>query len=92
MLNIVVNARDAMNGEGVLTISARSAEIAAGNDPDLPAGRYVCMTINDTGSGMDTDTLARAREPFFTTKGGGKGPALASRRCMASSSNSMVSL
>lgn len=76
MLNIVVNARDAMPNGGSLFITARNAEIASGNDHDLAAGRFVCLSISDTGSGMDEETLARAKEPFFTTKGIGKGTGL----------------
>ena len=76
MLNIVVNARDAMPNGGALFITARNAEIASGNDHALGAGRFVCLAISDTGSGMDEETLARAKEPFFTTKGVGKGTGL----------------
>jgi PAS domain S-box-containing protein len=76
MLNIVVNARDAMSNGGALFITARNAEIASGNDHDLAAGRYVCLSISDTGAGMNEEILSRAKEPFFTTKGVGKGTGL----------------
>lgn len=76
MLNVVVNARDAMPQGGALFITARGAEIAMGNDLGLSRGRYVCLSISDTGIGMDAETLARAKEPFFTTKGIGKGSGL----------------
>jgi CheY-like chemotaxis protein len=74
LLNLAVNARDAMPDGGVITISAepRSAMLEDG----LPAGDYVRFVVADTGEGMDEDTLNRAREPFFTTKGVGKGTGL----------------
>ena len=76
ILNVVVNARDAMPTGGALFISARRAEIIDGNDKELPHDAYICLTITDTGMGMDSDTLMRATEPFFTTKGVGKGTGL----------------
>ncbi|MGY2051007.1 MHYT domain-containing protein [Methylobacterium sp. JK268] len=74
LLNLAVNARDAMPGGGCLTLAAR--ELAADAAGDLPAGAYLCLSVTDTGEGMDEATLARAREPFFTTKGVGKGTGL----------------
>jgi PAS domain S-box-containing protein len=74
LLNLAVNARDAMPGGGSLIITARN-ETTAG-DRLLPAGRYVRLSLIDTGEGMDEATLARATEPFFTTKGVGKGTGL----------------
>ena len=74
LLNLAVNARDAMPGGGSLIIIARN-ETTAG-DSLLPAGRYVRLALTDTGEGMDEATLARATEPFFTTKGVGKGTGL----------------
>jgi PAS domain S-box-containing protein len=74
LLNLAVNARDAMPGGGSLIITARN-EMAAG-DSLLPAGRYVRLCLIDTGEGMDDATLAQATEPFFTTKGVGKGTGL----------------
>lgn len=76
LLNVVINAQDAMPNGGSLYIAARGAEIAGGNDQDLPAGRYVCLSLSDTGIGMDAETLGKAKEPFFTTKGVGKGTGL----------------
>ncbi|MDY0874145.1 PAS domain-containing sensor histidine kinase [Dongia rigui] len=76
MLNIVVNARDAMPAGGALVITARNADIAAGNDYGLAAGSFVCLAISDTGTGMNDEILSRAKEPFFTTKGVGKGTGL----------------
>jgi CheY-like chemotaxis protein len=74
LLNLAVNARDAMPGGGILTIAARN-EVTVG-DAKLRPGRYVRLTLSDTGEGMDADTLAHATEPFFTTKGTGKGTGL----------------
>ncbi|WP_084582674.1 response regulator [Sphingomonas azotifigens] len=71
ILNLAFNARDAMPEGGVLTISAerRSGKVA----PDLPAGDYVAVTVTDTGTGMPPEVVARAVDPFFSTKGVGKG-------------------
>ncbi len=76
LLNLVVNARDAMPRGGTIAIVA--SEIAAGPSSSfaLPAGRYVRLSVRDQGHGMDAVTLARATEPFFTTKGVGKGTGL----------------
>ena len=75
LLNLVVNARDAMPGGGKVSIALhRCNETAAA--PDLAAGHYVCLRVSDGGVGMDTETLKRAIEPFFSTKGLGKGTGL----------------
>ncbi len=76
LLNLVVNARDAMPRGGTIAITAR--ELAAGPASyfPLPAGRYVRLSVRDQGHGMDATTLVRATEPFFTTKGVGKGTGL----------------
>jgi PAS domain S-box-containing protein len=74
LLNLAVNARDAMPKGGRIIISAR--EEAGTADNGLPSGRYVCLSVADTGEGMDEETLARAQEPFFTTKGVGRGTGL----------------
>jgi len=79
VLNLAVNARDAMPSGGQLTVSVGSLTMATPLDgfPDqLPAGRWVLMTVEDTGSGMDAETLSHAFEPFFTTKERGKGTGL----------------
>jgi signal transduction histidine kinase len=75
VLNLALNARDAMGGEGPLRISAREgrSEQAAAN---TLLGRFICLSIEDKGEGMDERTLRRATEPFFTTKGIGKGTGL----------------
>lgn len=76
LLNLAVNARDAMPEGGPLTISAREETVTEGQDRQLAAGRYVCLSVTDAGEGMDKETLARATEPFFSTKGVGKGTGL----------------
>jgi PAS domain S-box-containing protein len=75
LLNLVVNARDAMADGGVIRISAHPCEVAKTHE-GMAEGRYVCLSIADNGIGMDAETLARATEPFFTTKGIGKGTGL----------------
>ena len=74
LLNLAINARDAMPSGGTLTVSALNE--AWPGDAVLPAGRYVRLVVQDTGKGMDAATLSRAAEPFFTTKGPGKGTGL----------------
>lgn len=76
LLNLVVNARDAMPGGGAITIAAQAHDVAQGGKHDLQPGRYVILSVIDNGAGMDAATLARAMEPFFTTKGVGKGTGL----------------
>jgi len=79
LLNLTVNARDAMPEGGVITLSASPIKIPAGladAPAELPQGDYVRVTITDTGRGMEADVLARATEPFYTTKGVGKGTGL----------------
>ncbi|MBB4576500.1 PAS domain-containing sensor histidine kinase [Rhizobium lentis] len=75
ILNLVVNARDAMPSGGRIVLRASEESIAAGKGP-LSAGRYVRIAIIDEGEGMDTKTLEQAVTPFFTTKGVGKGTGL----------------
>ena len=75
LLNLAVNARDAMPQGGDITIGGRFERVGPG-DPDLAPGDYICLFVADTGEGMDETTLARAAEPFFTTKGMGKGTGL----------------
>lgn len=73
VLNLAVNARDAIAaGGGVISIAAREEPAAGG----LAEGRYVALSVSDTGCGMDEETLRHAQEPFFTTKGVGKGTGL----------------
>jgi len=76
LLNLTVNARDAMPAGGTIQIAAAEHTIKRRHESGLPEGRYVCLSVTDEGSGMDAQTLARATEPFFTTKGVGKGTGL----------------
>jgi len=76
ILNLSVNARDAMPEGGTMRISASTEVVGNGHRSHLPAGHYVCLSVADTGIGMDATTLARAVEPFFSTKGIGKGTGL----------------
>lgn len=74
ILNLAVNARDAMPKGGSIVITAKEATIAGATD--LKDGNYVCLSVTDNGCGMDEATRRRALEPFFTTKGVGKGTGL----------------
>lgn len=76
LLNLAVNARDAMPEGGTIAMAAREEALGEGNQIGLPRGRYVCLSVIDTGRGMDKETLSHAAEPFFTTKGVGKGTGL----------------
>jgi PAS domain S-box-containing protein len=76
LLNLVVNAVDAMPDGGTITIRTQIVESGTAVTPALPAGRYVQVSVTDTGTGMDSDVLAQAFEPFFTTKQAGKGTGL----------------
>jgi signal transduction histidine kinase/ActR/RegA family two-component response regulator len=76
LVNLVINARDAMAGGGTVTIEAGPEAVAAANPGGLEQGTYIRLTVADTGTGMDAATLARAAEPFFTTKPLGKGTGL----------------
>jgi CheY-like chemotaxis protein len=75
ILNLALNGRDAMADGGDLTIGVANAEVDARNI-QLRAGKYVRLTVKDSGCGMDETTLQRATEPFFTTKSVGKGTGL----------------
>jgi PAS domain S-box-containing protein len=76
LLNLIVNARDATPQGGPIVISATCEDVSTGSAGKLCAGRYVRLVVKDQGSGMDAETLRRATEPFFTTKGVGKGTGL----------------
>ncbi len=77
LLNLVVNARDAMPNGGAITISTQLTRLEESYPPvqsgEVKAGRYACVSVSDTGSGMSKETLERVFEPFFTTKPRGKG-------------------
>jgi PAS domain S-box-containing protein len=76
ILNLAVNARDAMPDGGRLAFSAHQRVIGPNDPSGLPARAYVLLCVQDTGTGMDEATLQRAIEPFFSTKGIGKGTGL----------------
>src|SRR5690606_603376 len=76
VLNLCVNGRDAMPEGGIITIDVRAETLAEGNEQGLEPGTYLCLSVTDEGEGMDPETLSRAAEPFFTTKGVGKGSGL----------------
>ena len=76
LLNLVVNARDALGDKGRVTVQTLSCTVGAGEVTDLTPGDYVCVTVTDNGSGMPPEVIARVFEPFFTTKAVGKGTGL----------------
>ena len=76
ILNLSINARDAMPHGGILAIGAVGKTIRRGDVGTLDAGEYLCLFVKDNGEGMDAETLAKATTPFFTTKGVGKGTGL----------------
>ena len=76
LLNLAVNARDAMGSGGVLTIGLNVEDVTDDSGLGVAPGRYVVLSVRDTGAGMDPETLAKAVEPFFSTKEVGKGTGL----------------
>jgi PAS domain S-box-containing protein len=76
LLNLAVNARDAMPDGGPIVFAAREEQVSADKENALKAGKYVCISVTDAGEGMDKATLTHAMEPFFTTKGVGRGTGL----------------
>jgi len=79
VMNLAVNARDAMPGGGTLSVETSAVEIPialARQNPDARAGRFICLTVRDTGCGMERRVMKRIFEPFFTTKEVGKGTGL----------------
>ncbi|MFY0448650.1 PAS domain-containing protein [Xanthomonas codiaei] len=78
LLNLCLNARDAMpdGGELIISLHNRSLDQAAAQQLDLPPGDYVCLSVRDTGTGMSADVMSKVFEPFFTTKPIGQGTGL----------------
>jgi PAS domain S-box-containing protein len=76
VMNLVVNARDAVAAGGVIRVETHLCELAEGEVSETPAGAYVRLDVHDTGVGMHPDTMERVFDPFFTTKGVGKGTGL----------------
>jgi PAS domain S-box-containing protein len=76
VLNLAINARDAMPGGGRLVIGARLDQQSRRRPAELTGGAYLCLFVQDEGQGMDAETLVNATDPFFTTKGVGKGTGL----------------
>ena len=76
MLNLAVNARDAMEGQGLLGIAIENVSLDDGEVGDLPAGDYLRISVSDTGMGIPPENIERVFEPFFTTKPVGKGTGL----------------
>jgi len=77
LINLAINARDAMPDGGTLTFRTSVVELAADPaEPEVRAGRYLQVCVSDTGTGMDAETLSHVFEPFFTTKEQGKGTGL----------------
>jgi CheY-like chemotaxis protein len=76
LVNLVLNARDAISGEGRIAIETRNTALDINLGRDVPPGDYVVISVGDAGSGMTRDVASRAFEPFFTTKEIGKGSGL----------------
>jgi signal transduction histidine kinase/ActR/RegA family two-component response regulator len=76
IVNLAVNARDAMDGQGMMRIATGNVKLAANEVGDIQAGDYVRISVSDTGCGMTAEVKDRAFEPFFTTKPVGKGTGL----------------
>ncbi len=76
LVNLALNARDAVSSDGEITIGAKRHSVATGDRSELKPGDYICLSVTDNGEGMDDETLANATAPFFTTKGVGKGTGL----------------
>jgi PAS domain S-box-containing protein len=76
LINLIINARDAMPDGGTILVSGENVHVAGANDEGLAAGEYVLLTVADDGAGIPPDLIDRVLEPFFTTKDLGKGTGL----------------
>jgi PAS domain S-box-containing protein len=76
LVNLIINARDAMPTGGTVTVSMENHALSAGNWAGLPAGEYLLLSVADSGTGIAADQLEKVLEPFFTTKEPGKGSGL----------------
>jgi signal transduction histidine kinase len=76
LMNLIINARDAMPDGGTITVAARNVASGPDNPLGLPAGDYVVLAVKDSGSGIPAEILEQVTEPFFTTKGVGEGTGL----------------
>jgi PAS domain S-box-containing protein len=76
LVNLIINARDAMPAGGTVSVSIDNRKLESGNWADLPAGGYIVLAVKDTGTGISADQLEKVIEPFFTTKQQGKGSGL----------------
>jgi PAS domain S-box-containing protein len=76
LMNLIINARDAMPHGGKISVSATNQSIEEANDVALPAGEYLVLSVQDTGCGIEPDMIEQVLEPFFTTKEVGKGTGL----------------
>ena len=94
LLNLVLNARDAMPGGGRLSVETQDVQIVGGSEPPVPPGRYVVLSVSDEGVGIDPAAREHLFEPFFTTKpvGDGAGLGLATVRRVAQQAGGHVSV
>ena len=76
LVNLIINARDAMPAGGTVTIAGENCKVAAGDLPGVTPGDFVRLSVSDTGTGISPDDLEKVMEPFFTTKAVGKGSGL----------------
>ena len=81
LLNLAINARDAMPDGGKVSVVARSRQLAEGEERDCRPGEWLELDVKDTGSGLTDDAKAHLFEPFFTTKPPGKGTGLGLSTC-----------